>query len=80
MSGFEKRALETGKKMVNGRAGIPSKGDLWTSNHILQGVDLWPEAQGAFTKMLDAGLGKVGDFELNFAERLSDLPRAVITA
>jgi enoyl-CoA hydratase/carnithine racemase len=76
MSRFEKRALETGKKMVNGRAGVPSEGDLWTSNHILQGVDLWPEAQNAFTKMLDAGLGKVGDFELNFAERLGDLPPA----
>lgn len=74
MSRFEKRALETGKKMVNGRAGVPSEGDLWTSNHILQGVDLWPEAQDAFKHMLDAGLGRVGDFELNFAERLSDLP------
>lgn len=76
MSRFEKRALETGKKMVNGRAGVPSEGDLWTSNHILQGVDLWPEAANAFTRMLDAGLGKVGDFELNFAERLGDLPAA----
>jgi enoyl-CoA hydratase/carnithine racemase len=76
MSRFEKRALETGKKMVNGRAGVPSEGDLWTSNHILQGVDLWPEAQNAFTNMLDAGLGKVGDFELNFAERIGDLPAA----
>ena len=74
MSRFEKRALETGKKMVNGRAGVPSEGDLWTSNHILQGVDLWPEAQDAFKHMLDAGLGRVGDFELNFAERLGDLP------
>jgi enoyl-CoA hydratase/carnithine racemase len=76
MSRFEKRALETGKKMVNGRAGVPSEGDLWTSNHILQGVDLWPEAQKAFSTMLDAGLGKVGDFELNFAERLGDFPAA----
>lgn len=74
MSRFEKRALETGKKMVNARAGVPSEGDLWTSNHILQGVDLWPEAQNAFQHMLDAGLGKVGDFELGFAERLGDLP------
>lgn len=74
MSRFEKRALQTGKKMVNARAGVPSEGDLWTSNHILQGVDLWPEAQNAFQHMLDAGLGKVGDFELDFAERLGDLP------
>jgi enoyl-CoA hydratase/carnithine racemase len=74
MGRFEKRALETGKKMVNGRAGVPSEGDLWTSNHILQGVDLWPEAQKAFPKLLDAGFGKVGDFELNLAERLGDFP------
>ncbi|MEZ2223752.1 enoyl-CoA hydratase/isomerase family protein [Rhizobium sp. RCC_161_2] len=76
MARFEKRALETAKKMVNGRAGVPSEGDLWTSNHILQGVDLWPEAAKAFTKMLDAGLGQVGEFELNFAERLGDFPSA----
>ncbi|OCI99597.1 enoyl-CoA hydratase [Agrobacterium sp. 13-626] len=76
MARFEKRALETAKKMVNGRAGVPSEGDLWMSNHILQGVDLWPEAAKAFTKMLDAGLGQVGEFELNFAERLGDFPSA----
>jgi enoyl-CoA hydratase/carnithine racemase len=76
MSRFEKRALETGKKMVNDRAGTPSEATLWTSNHILQGVDLWPEAQNAFGKMQESGLGKVGDFELNFAERLGDLPGA----
>lgn len=76
MGRFEKRALETGKKMVNGRAGVPSEGDLWTSNHILQGVDLWPEAQKAFPKLLDAGFGKVGDFELNLAERIGDIPVA----
>lgn len=74
MARFEKRALKTGKKMVNGRAGIPSEGDLWTSNHILQGVDLWPEAQKAFPKLLNAGFGKVGDFELNLAERLGEFP------
>ena len=73
MSRFEKRALETGKKMVNGRAGVPSEGDLWTSNHILQGVDEWPESQHAFKRMLAAGLGQVGDFERNFAARLGDL-------
>lgn len=72
MSRFEKRALETGKKMVNGRAGVPSEGDLWTSNHILQGVDLWPEAQSAFPKLLAAGFGKVGDFELNMGQRIGN--------
>ena len=72
MSGFEKRALETGKKMVNGRAGVPSEGDLWTSNHILQGVDLWPEAKNAFPKLMAAGFGQVGDFELNMGELIGN--------
>ncbi len=77
MGKFEKRALETAKKMINGRATIPSEGDLWTSNHILQGVDFWPEAQKAFKQMIKAGLGQAGkDFELNFAERLGDLQPA----
>jgi enoyl-CoA hydratase/carnithine racemase len=78
MGRFEKRALETGKEMVNGRAGIPSEGDLWTSNHILQGVDLWPEAQKAFPKLMAAGFGKVGDFELNMGERIGAVPTAQI--
>lgn len=76
ISRFEKRALETGKKMVNAHAGVPSEGDLWMSNHILQGVDLWPEAEKAFARMKEAGLGQDADFELNFAERLGDLPAA----
>jgi enoyl-CoA hydratase/carnithine racemase len=76
MSRFEKRALETGKKMVNARAGVPSEGELWTSNHILQGVDSWPEAQKAFTRLTAAGFGEVGDFELNMGERLGDEPAA----
>jgi enoyl-CoA hydratase/carnithine racemase len=76
MGRFERRALDTGKKLVNARAGVPSEGDLWISNHILRGVDLWPEAQNAFTKLLNAGLRKVGDFEMNTAERLGDLPPA----
>ncbi|WP_426818196.1 enoyl-CoA hydratase/isomerase family protein [Winslowiella sp. 2C04] len=74
LSRFEKRALETGKKMVNQRAGVPSEGELWTSNHILHGVDLWPEAQKAFTRLTAAGFGQVGDFELNMGERLGDEP------
>lgn len=74
LSRFEKRALETGKKMVNQRAGVPSEGELWTSNHILHGVDLWPEARKAFTRLTAAGFGQVGDFELNMGERLGDEP------
>lgn len=71
---FEKRALKTSKKMVNERAGIPSEGDLLASNHILHGVDTWPEAQKAFTKLTAAGFGEKGDFELNMSEHLGNFP------
>jgi enoyl-CoA hydratase/carnithine racemase len=74
VSRFEKRALEVGKKLVNARAGVPSEGDLWVSNHVLAGVDTWPEAQAMMPKLNAAGFGKDRDFELNMAERLGDLP------
>ncbi|MCX4431650.1 enoyl-CoA hydratase/isomerase family protein [Streptomyces mirabilis] len=70
VSRFEKRALELGKKLVNARAGVPSEGDLWISNHVLAGVDAWPEAQAMLTKLNAAGFGKDKEFELNMAERL----------
>ncbi|MHA5054441.1 enoyl-CoA hydratase/isomerase family protein [Streptomyces sp. SD15] len=76
VSRFEKRALEVGKKLVNARAGVPSEGDLWVSNHVLAGVDAWPEAQAMMPKLNAAGFSKDKDFELNMAERLGNLPSA----
>lgn len=40
----------------------------------LLGAHLFTQPAPAFTKLLVAGLGKVGNFELNMAERLGDLP------
>jgi enoyl-CoA hydratase/carnithine racemase len=74
VSRFEKRALEVGKKLVNARAGVPSEGDLWVSNHVLAGVDTWPEAQAMMPKLNAAGFGTDKDFELNMAERLGNPP------
>ncbi|MFE7838733.1 enoyl-CoA hydratase/isomerase family protein [Streptomyces sp. NPDC057474] len=74
VSRFEKRALEVGKKLVNARAGVPSEGDLWVSNHVLAGVDAWPEAQVMMPKLNAAGFSTDKAFELNMAERLGNLP------
>jgi enoyl-CoA hydratase/carnithine racemase len=74
VSRFEKRALELGKKLVNARAGVPSEGDLWVSNHVLAGVDAWPEAHAMMPRLNAAGFGTDRDFELNMAERLGNLP------
>lgn len=73
---FEKRALSLSKKLVNARAGVPSEGDLWISNNLLAGVDGWPEAQASFTRLLAAGFGRIGDFELDMGARIGNLPTA----
>jgi enoyl-CoA hydratase/carnithine racemase len=70
---FEKRALALSKKLVNARAGVPSEGDLWTSNHLLSAVNTWPENKANNTRLLANGMNRVGDFELNLAERMAEL-------
>lgn len=74
IAGFEQRALQLAKKMVNARAGVPSEADLWTSNHILAAVNEWPEGAAMLTKLNAAGFGKVGDFELNLGHQIANLP------
>lgn len=76
VAGFEKRALGLAKKMVNGRAGVPSEADFSTSNFILSEVNNWPEGAAALTKLNAAGFGQVGEFELNLGERIGNLPSA----
>lgn len=74
VSRFEKRALELSMKLVNARAGVPSEGDLWVSNHALASVNNWPEAQAMLTKLNAAGFGRAGDFELNLGARIANIP------
>ena len=76
IAGFDKRALTLAKKMVNGRAGVPSEADLSTSNYILSEVNNWPEGAAALTKLNAAGFGKPGDFELNLGEQIGNIPTA----
>jgi enoyl-CoA hydratase/carnithine racemase len=76
IAGFEKRALGLAKKMVNGRAGVPSEADFSTSNFILSEVNNWAEGAAALTKLNAAGFGQVGEFELNLGGRMGNLPSA----
>ena len=43
VGGFLKRPLEMGKRLVNARAGVPSRSDLYTSAYILRSADFWDE-------------------------------------
>lgn len=66
IAGFDKKILEACKKTINERSDLPSPGDLLASNHQLYEVDYnWPKPEGAFEKVMAAGLGQKCDFDLN---------------
>ena len=69
IAGFDKNILAACKKTINARSDLPTLGELLASNHQLYEVDYtWPKPEGAFEKVMAAGLGQKGQFEL-------DLPR-----
>lgn len=72
ISKFPKRAFNLGKEMVNARSQIPSKGDFYMSNFILDSVDSDGDPE-IFEQKKKLGLNTYGDFELNLAERIDEL-------
>lgn len=72
IAGFDKKIIAACKNSVNEASNIPSLGELLASNHQLYEVDYnWPKPEGAFEKIMAAGLGQKCKFEL-------DLPREVL--
>lgn len=68
----EKKSLYVIKKLVNARAGVPSNGDLFTSNYILHTVDQWPEGIEHYKRVAAQGFNTYGEFELNLGSRITD--------
>lgn len=62
ISKFPKRAFNLGKEMVNARSQIPSKGDFYMSNFILDSVDSDGDPE-IFEQKKKLGLNTYGDFE-----------------
>lgn len=74
LAGFDKKVLEACKKTINQRSDLPSLGDLLASNHQLQDVDYnWPKPEGAFEKVLAAGLGQKCEFDLDLPYTINKL-------
>lgn len=74
IASFDKAILDACKKTINERAALPSLGELLASNHQLYEVDYqWPKPEGAFEKVMAAGLGQKGEFELNLPYAINDL-------
>ena len=74
IAGFDKKVLDACKRSVNERADLPPLGELLASNHQLYEVDYnWPKPEGAFERVMAAGLGQKGDFELNLPYSINKL-------
>lgn len=70
---FPKKVFDLGKEMVNARSKIPSKGDFYMSNFILNSVDSANDDIESYKMMKEKGMGSHSDFELNLAERIAEL-------
>lgn len=65
IAGFDKNILASCKKLINTRSVHPSRGELLASKHQLCEVDYtWPKPEGAFEKVMAAGLCQKGEFVL----------------
>ena len=74
IASFDRKVLAACKKTINERACLPNLGELLASNHQLYEVDYnWPKPEGAFEKVMAAGLGQKGDFELNLPYSINKL-------
>lgn len=72
IAGFEKLPLEMGKRLVNARAGVPARSELYTSAYILRSADSWDEVTKNHPDMVALGMNKLGEFELNLPKHLED--------
>lgn len=67
IASFDRKVLTACKKTINERACLPSLGELLASNHQLYEVDYnWPKPEGAFEKVMAAGLGQKGTLSSTF--------------
>lgn len=74
IASFDKAVLAACKKTVNARSDVPSLGELLASNHQLYDVDYnWPKPEGAMEKVMGAGFGQKGEFELNLPYTITAL-------
>lgn len=69
---FPKKVFDLAKEIVNARSKIPSKGDFYMSNFILNSVDSANDDIEGYKRMKEKGMGSYSDFELNLAERIAE--------
>jgi enoyl-CoA hydratase/carnithine racemase len=69
---FDKQALSTCKGTIN-HFGLPDRAQLQTTEDTFFTTFGWPGAKARIPKLIERGIGKAGEFELNLGRHLADL-------
>lgn len=69
---FDKKALSTAKMIIN-QSGLPGASQLQGDQDTFFSAYSWPGAAERRPKMVERGLGKAGDFELNLGKHIGNL-------
>jgi len=69
---FDKQALATCKTTIN-QVGLPDPAQLQATEDIFFKTFGWEGARARMPKLLERGIGKAGEFELNLGRHLADL-------
>lgn len=74
ISKFSPKSLEVCKKTVNARSGVPSNGDLFTSQYMLHMIDYWEEVPSEMERLGKLGFGVRGEAELDMPRYIAMYP------
>jgi enoyl-CoA hydratase/carnithine racemase len=69
---FDKQALSTCKQIIN-NVGLPDPELLQSNEDLFFTTFGWPGARERFPKLIERGIGKAGDFELNLGDNIGHL-------
>jgi enoyl-CoA hydratase/carnithine racemase len=69
---FDKQSLSTCKATIN-QVGLPDKSQLQATQDTFFTTFGWPGAKARIPKLIERGIGKAGEFELNLGRLLGDL-------
>jgi enoyl-CoA hydratase/carnithine racemase len=69
---FDKQALSTCKATIN-QVGLPDRSQLEATQDTFFTTFGWPGAMARMPKLIERGIGKAGEFELNLGRFLGDL-------
>jgi enoyl-CoA hydratase/carnithine racemase len=75
LASFDREVLAAAKAQIN-RLGLPTGGELQSSNDMIFPMLTWPSAQKRRAKLRGIGYGVPSDFELNFGRYLPALGQA----